>query len=365
MKDLKQSCQTLAGAQQGKAAIAVLAVVAVAAAGVLGFVAGKKSGPVSMGHAVPPKAGPFKAGEGAAAAAQPNPVVARVNGAEIKRQEIIDLLNAMPAQMRQVPVEQLYPMALEHAIGNKLADKRAASSSIDKDPDVQAQLWNAREQIIRANYIEKEVASRVNEDDVKAEYEKYVENFPEIEEVKAAHILVDDEKAAKDVIRKLNNGADFSELAKESSKDGSAENGGELGYFAENEVVPEFAKVAFSTEPGSYSKTPVKTEFGYHVIRVDEKRMRPPAAFDRIKPYIRQELERKELQAMLEDWKSKAKIERFDVNGNPMKAEPEAAAAESGEGVANAEPEAGEVKAAEPAAGDESGATDQDAPPAE
>ena len=341
MKDFKKSCQTLGLAQQGNSAVAVLAVVAVAAAGVLGFVAGKNSESRSMSNIQPPKAEIFQTAD-SAAAGQPNPVIVRVDGQEIKRQEIVALVNAMPAQMRQVPGNQLLSMAVEQAIGNRLADSRAMSSSLEKDPKVQKQLWEAKQQIIRANFVEKAVAARISDDKIKAEYDRYVENFPEVEEVKSAHILVDDEKLAKDIIRKLDKGEDFAALAKENSKDGSADNGGQLGFFAKTEVVPEFAEAAFSTKVGTYAKKPVKSEFGYHIVRVDEKRLRPPASFDSAKPFINQELQRKELQALLNEWKNAANIERFDFEGNPIKPAP---------AVASAEPEAGNVEAAEPAAG--------------
>ncbi len=359
MKNLKESCRTLGCAQQGNSAVVILIVVALVAAGVLGFMAGKNKVPGAMGDVQPPSSGEgfFKSGD-MASVGQPNPVVARVDSNDIKRQEVIDLINAMPPQMRQVSPEQLYPMALEQAIGNRLADSKAALSCLESDPEVQKQLWQAKQQIIRSNFIGKTVSARVTEESIKAEYDNYVENFPAIEEVRVAHILVDDEKVAKDLIKKLDNGANFADLAKENSKDGSAERGGELGFFAKNEVVPEFAEAAFATEIGTYAKQPVKSEFGYHIVRVDEKRIRPPSAYDRIKPFIKQELERKELQAMLDEWKSGSDIERFDIDGNPMEtAEVSQTQDESGEGVAVTEPEAGDVESAEPAAGDDASAS--------
>jgi len=350
MKDLKESCRTFGAAQQGNSAVVVLAVVAVAAAGVLGFVAGKSNAPGPMGNIQPPKAEIINAEE-VASSEQSNPVVARVDGVDIRRQEVIELVNTMPPQMRQALGARIYSEALEQAIGNKLADSRASLSSLESDPVVQKQLWQAKEQIVRANFVERAVSSRISEDKLKAGYDLYVKNFPEVEELKAAHILVDDEKTAKDLIKKLDKGADFAELAKENSKDGSADNGGQLGYFAKNEVVPEFAEAAFSAKVGTYVSKPVKSEFGYHIVRVDEKRMRPAASFDNVKPYIKQDLERKELVAMLNEWKSKANIERFDINGNPIK--PASDAGNDNGSVANAEPEAGSVESAEPAAGNE------------
>ncbi|MFP4386074.1 MAG: peptidylprolyl isomerase [Alphaproteobacteria bacterium] len=360
---MKESCKAFGVAQQGKAAVVVLAVLAVVAAGVVGFFAGKKSGQVPMGSESSSESRNFKVGKDAESV---NPVVARVDGKEIKRQEIIDLLNNMPAQMRQVPVEQLYPMALEQAIGNRLADRKAATSGLENDPKVQKQLWEARKQIIRTSFIEQKVSERISEEALQEEYSRYVENFPEVEEVKAAHILVDDKKTAEEIIKKLDDGADFAELAREYSKDGSAERGGELGYFAENEVVPEFAEVAFETEPGTYADEPAKSEFGYHVVRVDEKRMRPPVPYEQVMPYIRQELERKELQALVEEWKEDARIERFDINGSPLAVSADAASpmeldegmdddAMSGEAVSEQDEEAdmGSDEAAEQTSGAE------------
>ncbi len=357
MKDLRKSCHALGAAQHGNATVVVLAVIAVVVAGALGFVAGRNMKSNSLNHMklasiVAPK------DDGADVSGKNNPVVARVDGVAIKRQDVIDLMNSMPPQMRQIPQGQLYAIALEQAIGNVLADNHVKSSSLENDPEVQKQIWLARKQIIRANFVEKAVNARISDDKLKAEYDNYVKNFPKIEEVKAAHILVKDEKTAKDIIKKLDNGADFAELAKENSTDGSADNGGELGYFAENEVVPVFAKAAFAAKVGTYVKNPVKSEFGYHIIRVEDKRMRPPAPFDSVKPFIKQELARKELQTMLNEWKSAANIERFDINGNPIKQEATSNADNSDVASAATQPEAGAaadggIEKAEPAAGDE------------
>lgn len=267
-----------------------------------------------------------------------NPVLAKVNDQEIRRQDIVKLVNAMPQQMQQIPLQQLLPMALEQTISNALVDQKAKDSGLQNDPDVKKQLAQAKEQLIRSKYIENAVEARLTEDRLRESYDGYVAGFPELDEVKAAHILVDDEKLAKDLVKKLAAGEDFAALAKEHSKDGSAENGGALGYFAENEVVPEFAKAAFETEVGSYTKSPVKSEFGFHIIKVDEKRKRPPAPFEQVEPFLKQELQRGILDEILTEWKSAATIERFDVNGNPLpETAPAAGAVAQGEEVPAAE----------------------------
>lgn len=275
-----------------------------------------------------------------------NPVLARIDGAEIRRSDVTKLVNTMPPQMRQIPLEQLLPLALEQAINNKIIDARTKAANLENDPDVQKQIKQARLQIVRGKYVENEIKARLTDERLKASYDEYTASFAEEEEVKAAHILVDDEKLAKNIIAKLNNGGDFAALAKEHSKDGSAEGGGVLGYFTATEVVPEFAEVAFATEVGSYTKKPVQSQFGYHVIRIDEKRKRPPQPFETVRPLIEQELQRSILDEVVDSWKTAAQIERFGPNGNPIQPD-------------SALPVVEEAPVSEPAAGDDDSATEE------
>lgn len=270
-----------------------------------------------------------------------NPVLARVDGAEIKRQDVLDFINTMPAQMRQIPAQQLFPMALEQLIGNEVVDKQAKDKDLAQDEDVKKQIAVVTEQIIRTKFLEDTIAEKSTDERVQAEYQKYLENFPKIEEVRASHILVDDEKLAKDIIKKLNKGESFEKLAKENSKDGSAAQGGDLGYFAKDDVVPEFAEAAFSAELNKHTKKAVKSQFGYHIILVKEKRDRPPAPIDQARPYIEQELKRVILDEVVNAWKEEVEIERFDINGNPLPEQEPAA------GEAEAAAEKVEEKAAE------------------
>ncbi|MGB0720651.1 MAG: peptidylprolyl isomerase, partial [Bdellovibrionales bacterium] len=221
-------------------------------------------------------------------------------------------------QTRQLPVDQLFPLALEQVINaNILADK-TKGVKLDNDPAVKQQLEAAKEQIVRTVYLQKQVEKELTEDRLKQGYEAYVKAFPKVEETKAAHILVDDESLAKKLIKELDNGADFAELAKENSKDNTAANGGDLGYFAKNEVVPEFAEAAFELEPGTYGKKPVKSEFGYHVVKVEDRRMRQPADFEQAKPILEAQLRNAVLNEIVQGWRSKADIERYDINGDAI-----------------------------------------------
>ncbi len=250
-----------------------------------------------------------------------NPVLAVIDGDEIKRQEVLKILSTMPDQMKQIPMEQLFPMALEQIINNKIIDKKAAKAGLGKDKDVLEQLEKAKENIVRIKFLENLINEKVTDEKLQIKYEEYVMDFPEVEEVKASHILVDDEKLAKSIIKKLNKGELFADLAKENSKDGSSENGGSLGYFTKTDVVPAFGEAAFAIKVGEYTKTPVKTDFGYHIIKVEEKRQRPPAEFAQIKPYMEQEMHRAVLDEAINEWKAEIEIERFDINGKPLPVE--------------------------------------------
>ncbi len=247
-----------------------------------------------------------------------NPVVAKVDGKDINRADVVNFLQTLPPQTRQMPLQNLFPLAVDQLVNNEIIVAKTKNVKLDDDPEVQKQLAQAKEQIVRSVYLQKEVEKKLTPDSVKQAYDKMVKEFPDIEEVKARHILVKDEAKAKDLIQKLDAGEDFAKLAAENSTDGTAKNGGEVGYFAKNEVVPAFADAAFATPVGSYTKAPVKTDFGYHIIRTEEKRKRPAPAFEAAKPAIEGQLRREILSTMLKDWRNQSKVEVFDINGDKV-----------------------------------------------
>ncbi len=312
--------------EYGGGAVAILVILVIAAVGVLAYISGKKDLLNTDALEVPSVIA--KADVENAPDPENNPVVVKIGKEEITRQDVIDLVNQMPPQMQQIPMPQLLPMAVEQLVSNKIVDEKAKNAGLGRDKDVLAQLAEVKKQIIRSKFLENEIEARITEERLKAAYDKYVENFPKVEEVKAAHILVDEEKTAKDIIKKLKKGDSFADLAKENSKDGSAEGGGDLGYFAKTDVVPEFAEAAFALKAGAYTQKPVKTDFGYHIIKVEEKRQRPPAAYEEATQYLEQEMQREVLDEALNEWKSAVTIERFDMNGKPL-AEKEPAAGEA------------------------------------
>lgn len=269
--------------------------------------AGSPDGAPAIDRAATP--GEIKAG---------NPVVAKVGDAEIKRIEVLNFIQNLPPQQRQIPINQLFPMALDQVINAKIVMKKTDNVALDNDPEVKRQLAAAKDQIERSVYLQREVDKKIDDAKLKAAYAEYVTKFPDIQEMKASHILVKEESKAREILKKIQDGGDFATLAKENSIDGTAERGGDLGYFAEREVVPPFAKAAFALKPGEMTKSPVKTDFGFHIIKAEDKRKRPPAAFENVKPMLEAQLRQVELEKIVAEWRNQSQIAKFDINGNAI-----------------------------------------------
>jgi peptidyl-prolyl cis-trans isomerase C len=322
------SLQPQSPKSSGNAVVIVLGVLVVVAVGALTYMnmnkpadsASSKTEAVAQDQSVP------KDDSQANAASEPkqleitpgNPVVARVGTQDITRQDVVAFAQNLPDQLRQMPVEQLFPMLQDQVINAKIISEKTKGVSVESDPEFQRQLALAKDQITRSVFIQNEVQKRINDDGIKQAYDKYKAEFPKTEEVRAAHILVADEQKAKDLIAQLKSGSDFATLAKENSKDGTAQKGGDLGYFAKSDVVPEFADAAFALTKGAVTETPVKTQFGWHVIRLDDRRQREPGSLDSVKPMLEAQLRREILDGLLKDWRASVTVERFDINGKAI-----------------------------------------------
>jgi peptidyl-prolyl cis-trans isomerase C len=248
-----------------------------------------------------------------------NPTVAVVNGEDIKRSDVFNFISGLPDNVRQMPIQQLFPLALEQVINNRVINTRAQGANLADDPEVQQLLDQAKGQIVRNVFVDRQVTSAITQKRLVEAYEKLLADIGEVQEIKARHILVEDEQKAKELISKLDSGEDFEALAKAESTGPSADRGGDLGYFAKNEMVPEFANAAFSLEVGAHSKNPVQTQFGWHVIKVEEKRTRPEPEFESVKPQLEAQLRQEVLASLLEEWQKDAKIKKFDINGDEIK----------------------------------------------
>lgn len=246
-----------------------------------------------------------------------NGIAAVVNGEQITVAEIKDAYEQNPQIKAQVSFEDFYNHALDVLINGKLALQAATAANVQATPDYQKQLVALQEDLARKVYIEQQVAARVTDADVKKVYDEYVAAFKSEKEVKAKHILVDTENLAKELIEKLDNkSAKFDDLAKEYSKDQA-----DLGYFTAEMMVPEFSKAAFAMEKGTYSKEPVKTEFGYHIILVEDVRDSKPLEFAEVENQIKNNLSQQAVSKIIEDLSANAQIEKYDLNGKKIKEE--------------------------------------------
>src|SRR5579885_3155311 len=236
------------------------------------------------------------------AAAAQDPVVARVNGTELRRSEVLAAREMLPAQVQQMPFEQIYPQLLDTLVTNMLAAQAGRKQKLADDPEVKKRLQWAQDQIIK-------------------------DQKPQ-DQVNAKHILVKTEDEAKAVIADLKKGADFAAIAKDKSNDpGTKATGGDLGWFTKDEMVPEFAEAAFKLQKGQYTETPVKTQFGYHVILLVDRRTAPPPSLEEARPQVVALLQRELIDQKVKELRTGAKIETFNLDGSKPTAAPAAPAA--------------------------------------
>ena len=277
--------------------------------------------PAPEGQAPADPAAPVDpAAPGAVTETKPDPsqVVARINGADITRQEVIDSASDLPAQIQQ-QIDLVFPQLLNRYIGLKLLGDKGKADNLAQDPEVQKLMSEYETQAIRQVYVTRYLAQQVTDDAVKARYEKKLKDNPPPEEVRAAHILVKTEDEAKAIIEQLKGGADFAALAKEKSTDkGSGANGGELGWFAKDVMVKEFADAAFAMKVDEFSQTPVKSQFGFHVIKLEERRTQPAPTLDSQREQIRAELSEESVQALVSNLRKDAKVEILGPDGKPV-----------------------------------------------
>jgi peptidyl-prolyl cis-trans isomerase C len=248
----------------------------------------------------------------------PNQVVARINGTDITRQEVIASAADLPDQIRS-QIDLVFPQLLNRYIGLKLLSDKGRAENLAEDPEVKKLMSDYETQAIRQVYVTRYLGQQVTDDAVKARYEKKLKDNPPPEEVRAAHILVKTEDEAKAIIEQLKDGGDFAALAKEKSTDkGSGANGGELGWFAKDVMVKEFADAAFAMKVDEFSQTPVKSQFGYHIIKLEERRTQPAPTLDSQREQIRAELSEESVQALVQNLRKEAKVEVLGPDGKPV-----------------------------------------------
>ena len=259
--------------------------------------------------------------QGTPSPAPDDPVVAKVDGKPIHLSDLKDAVQSLPENMRALPPPALYPMLLDQMIDARALVSEAHKSGLDKDPAVQRQVTAAEDRALQTAVLSKDVGPTVTDAAVRARYDQDVAGKPGEEEVHAKHILVDNEADAKKIISDLKGGADFAALAKQYSKDPSAaQQGGDLGFFKKDEMVPEFADAAFALQPGQVSETPVHSQFGWHVILLVERRRADPPNFDKARDELRQKMIQEGVQKAVAKARTAVVVEKFNMDGSPARA---------------------------------------------
>src|SRR5215468_1212151 len=241
---------------------------------------------------LPAAAGCSKNSSSEAPASTSDPVIARVNGVDIKQSDLALAEEDVGADIIMV---------------TQAADKK----NLADNPDFKRRLAFLRSKLLMGYELQQEAKTALTDEALKQTYDEAVKSMSGQEEVRARHILVEGEGEAKAILEQLKGGADFAKLAKEKSRDPGAAEGGDLGYFTKDQMVPEFADVAFKMYPGQLSN-PVKTQFGWHVIKVEDKRIKQPPEFEKVKDQIEAYLARKAQSDFITKLRQSAKVERLD-----------------------------------------------------
>jgi peptidyl-prolyl cis-trans isomerase C len=241
-----------------------------------------------------------------------DPVIAKINGIEVKQSDLDFAASEVGSQLANYPEADQKRLLLQFVIDNQLMADAADKDGLGSAPEFEGRLAYHKRRALRDAYYDKAIKGAVSEDDAKKIYDEKVAGLKPEQEIHARHILVDTEDEAKAVAERLKKGEDFATVAKEKSKDANAE-GGDLGFFTRGQMLKPFEDAAFALEVGQISE-PVKTQFGWHIIKVEEKRDRKPPAFDEVKGPIMAQLSQQKAQETMRALHKDAKIEILDEN---------------------------------------------------
>ena len=248
---------------------------------------------------------------------KPDHVVAKVNDTDITEADVIMALTDLGESIQQIPEAQRREYAISYITDIRLAAKAARDAKLTDDADFKRRLGYQTDRMLFEEFNAVEAKKAVTDTSMRALYADTVKSLKPETEVRASHILVETEDQAKDIVKRLKAGEDFAKLAAELSKDpGSGKQGGDLGFFTKERMVPEFSTAAFALAPGQISD-PVKSQFGFHVIKMTEKREKPVPTYEEVKDQIEQFMFRRTQQETLKTLRSTAKIERIDPPAAP------------------------------------------------
>ena len=240
--------------------------------------------------------------------AQEKIAVGTVNGETIFLDEVMQLTEQLPDEYRRQPIENIYPNLVDEITNTKLAATAAKEADLQNNELVIDAIRIASERILAEAYFATEVRKIVTDEEIQSAYDRFVSDSDSREQISARHILVNEEAEAIDLIAKLEGGADFAALAQEFSTGPSGPKGGDLGYFGRGQMVPDFEAAAFELEIGTFTSRPVQTQFGWHVIKLEDKRTQPAPSLDEMRSQIAQGLSQQALARLIEELRKDAEI---------------------------------------------------------
>jgi peptidyl-prolyl cis-trans isomerase C len=228
---------------------------------------------------------------------------------------------AMPPELRAVPPATLRamlpPQVFEQLVDRAITDRAmvlaARAAGLDRDEELRRRLRALEENELREAMLRREVLPRLTDEALRARWERDQAGRAPEEEVRARHILVASEADARNVLQEIQRGGNFEEVARRRSTDPAARNGGDLGFFRRADMVPEFANAAFALQAGQVSPAPVRTQFGWHIIRVEERRTSRGPSFEDSRDALRQQMIEEEVNAAIQRVRAAARIERLDA----------------------------------------------------
>lgn len=220
--------------------------------------------------------------------AQDAKVIAKVGEKTITQSDLDQAMKDLAQQFANFPEAQRKARALDSLIDIYVLSQKADAAGMDDEPTMKSRLDLLRARALHNAWFQDKIQNTVSDEALKTRFDAEVKKAPRQQEVSARHILVKTEEEAKAIIAELEAGADFVELAKTKSTGPSGPKGGDLGYFTKGRMVPEFETAAFAIEKGDFTKEPVKTQFGFHIIKVEDKRDTPLPKFEAAKAQIQQ-----------------------------------------------------------------------------
>ncbi len=253
----------------------------------------------------------------AADAEQAEAVVAVVNGSKIYYGDVLRARQGLPAEYQSVPLEMIFELLLNQLVDQRLVALAAREAKIDEDPVVREQLRVLEDQVLQQGYLRRQIEPELTAEKLQARYDARYAAQTGPDEVRARHILLETEEKARQVLADIRGGADFAEAAKAHSTGPSGPRGGDLGFFQAGQMVPEFSEAAFALQPGEVSD-PVQTQFGWHLIKVEERRVAQAPAFEEVADELRNEVQREVVAKVVSHLREGATIETFTPEGNPV-----------------------------------------------